>query len=54
MIDHAFWEKVARKWTTESDGVEIPEAKPIDDNLGLDDFDDITDELDDILADLVI
>lgn len=54
MIDHAFWEKVAQKWTTEGDGIEIPEAAPIHDDLGLDDFDDITGELDEILADIVI
>lgn len=55
MINRGFWEKVAAEWSTRSDGIIIPDIKPIEDDLGLDpDIDDASDELDDILADLDI
>ena len=54
MINKEFWDKVARNWSSKSDGNEIPDIKPIDDDLGLDIDDDVIDELDDILADLEI
>ena len=56
MINQEYWKTVASKWATKSDGIDIPDIGPIDSDLGLDDeeFDGITDELDDILADIEI
>lgn len=56
MINHKYWKRVAEKWATRNDGIEIPDIDHIDPDLGLDDeeFGNITDELDDILADIEI
>ena len=56
MIDQDYWKKIASKWAAESDGIEIPEVEAPPDDFGLDDeeFGSITDELDDILADIEI
>ena len=55
MINREYWVKVAAKWSTKTDGIDIPDLKPIDDDLGLDDdIDAVSDELDDILADIDI
>ena len=55
MINRDFWKRVAGKWSTTTDGIDIPDTGPISDDLGLDsDIDDVFDELDDILADIDI
>ena len=62
MIDKNFWKRIAENWSMEDDDIEVPDdkkreaekAKEIkDEDLIL--FDDITnDEINDILADLLI
>ena len=55
MINRDFWAAVSVKWSARTDGIEIPDMRPIDDYLGLDpEVDAAAEELDEILADLDI
>lgn len=57
MINKAFWKKVADNWTTDADGIEIPDVIDggsktegwIEDDESIDDFDE---DLSDLLSDL--
>ena len=53
MINQNFWKKVAAQWSV-IDQTVIPDIRHISDDLGVDDIDEITDELEDILADIEI
>lgn len=53
MTKEAFWGKVAEKWTTKSDGIEIPEIGTVEvTEIDDEETDAINDEIGDILADL--
>ena len=51
MIDKRFWEKVAKKWSKEDDGMP-PVEPPVIELIDIDDDPITNEEIDDILADL--
>ena len=53
VIDRGFWKKVAEKWSTRTDGVDIPELPPVPDEWG-DEEEVLFDDLADILGDIEI